>query len=172
MQAPSHMRGFTFLELVLVISLITLLFAFSARQYQKHVDESKKEVIFFQAQAFKRSIDNVHAISTLKHSGVVDMGQGRYIFMHASGWPYAAAGSAEAVYDGVSSETCGSLWQALFTSANRKNDNSSTKAKDDFEFIVIDNYICRYKRFGKQEESYFFDYDVRTGNVAASTHSD
>jgi len=157
--------GFTFLELVVVVCLIAILFAFSAMQYQKRISDSRNEVLFYQSQAFKRSVDNIRAISSLQRSNIVNLGTGVYVYLHSSGWPYAANLSGKLLEPALSSSSCRSLWVNLFTGANLKNDNSSTKIKDDFEILLIDNYICRYKQFGEQEDSYFFDYDVRTGAV-------
>ena len=162
-------QGYTFIELVIVVCLIALLFAFSAVQYQKRISDSRKEVLYFQSQAFKRAIDNVRAISTLQNSDVVDLGTGVAAYLYRSKWPYAAQVKGNIPVKLPSQKNCHSLWFHLFSSHPLQNDNSSTKRTDDFEILLIDNYICRYKQVWEQEESYFFDYDVRTGKVVASS---
>lgn len=160
--------GFSFLELVVVICLIAILFTYSVVDYRKRIGESQREVFYFQANAFKRSIDNVRAISSLQGSSTVDLGTGVYVFVFSTGWPYAAGLSNEPPSESLSPYTCGSLWQYLFTNAIAQNDNSNTKGKYHFETHLIKNHICRYKQRGGQENPYFFDYDVRTGTVEIS----
>lgn len=158
-------RGFSFLELVVVVCLIAILFAYSVVDYQKRVNQSEREVLHHQAQAFKRSIDNIRAISSLQQSSRVDLGTGIYVYLFESGWPYGASLGDEDIQYDLSAENCRSLWQYLFTSPHVKNDKSDTKHKYYFETDLVKNHICRYKQIEKQENPYFFDYDVETGVV-------
>jgi len=166
---PNYFQlGFSLLELTVVICLIGILFAASAVQYQKHVDKSKAEILNFQAKTFKRTIENVHAISVLQNTRVVDLGTGFFVGVNEQGWPLAASSSSVVEFKNATKSGCFSLWVTLFSNSAVKNDSSSTFLPDDFGISLEDNYICRYKQFGKQEESNFLDYDVRTGNVVAT----
>jgi prepilin-type N-terminal cleavage/methylation domain-containing protein len=167
---PSYYKhsGFSLVELIVTLSVVAILLYLSALQINKRLDDMNREILQFQAHAFKRTIDNVQAISVLQGGAIVDMGTGTYVFINTFGWPYAAAKSPISAFDIGSDASCRSLWQLLFTNRNEQNDNARTNVSDDLGIQIVDDYICRYKQFGEQEESNFFDYDVRTGRVVTS----
>jgi len=140
-------RGFSLLELTVVLCVIAILFAGSAIQYQKRIDDSRREVLRHQSQTFQRMVENIRAISVLQRSHVVDLGTGVFVGVNQHGWAVSAGINRDISHKGASKNSCRSLWLYLFSGSSTKNDKSGTKLPEDFDISLIENYICRYNSF-------------------------
>lgn len=158
-------KGFSLLELVVVFALLGILFALAAVRYQSNIREAQVKIINFQANTFLRSIENVRAIASIQAAPTVDMGSGLLIYLNQAGWPIATNADGLKRQTEPSHSGCKSLWRGFFRQATRKNDNELKNSLGSYEIYLINGSICRYKLSRKQEGSYFFDYDVITGNV-------
>lgn len=162
-------KGFSLLEMVVVLSVIGVLFALAANRYQSHVTNSQERVVKFQASAFVRTTENIRAISVMQKGNVVDLGDGLLVYLNKHGWPIATNVSGLSPQRNASAEGCRSLWHGLFKEVTEESDNDRTIGSEKFDFSLIENDICRYKLSRKQEGSIFFDYDVITGNVVITS---
>lgn len=170
MSSYPKQNGFSLLELIVVFSLIAILFALAAARYQANIGSSQATVVNFQANAFLRSVENVHAMAAIQKSSVVDLGQGINVYLNKTGWPIATNIDGLPRQIKPTQEGCFSLWHGLFSDARNKNSSAPNNSAQDFEISLIDDYICRYQLVRKQEGSYFFDYDVITGKVLITSN--
>lgn len=157
--------GFSLFELVVVLTVIAFLFAISAKHYQKHVVDSVEKLLLFQAGTFSRAVKTLRAVSIVKKASVIDMGKGIFIYVNQQGWPLYSNSLANIQEVKVGDESCKSLWYGFFESVEENNVTKSTVGQKKWLISAPSRYICRYQIQRKQEGSYFFDYDVRTGKV-------
>ncbi len=160
-----RVAGFSLFELVIVICLIALLFAFAAKHYRQPITESQKKVVGFQANTFVRSVETLRALGVAEKTHILNTSDGVYIYLNRHGWPFAAGISNKIPRHLSKDELCASLWDGIFQSVESRSETSNTLAQESFEVTSVNKHICRYKLSRKQEGSFFFDYDVRTGRV-------
>ena len=161
----SNQLGLSLFELVVVVCIVGFLSAVAFNSFGPPVENSKKKVVIYQANTFLRTIDNVRALGVAKNTRELGFYEGLTVYLNEQGWPIATDIDSGVLKKRPSSKGCASLWRGLFQKANSKTGSLGTLAKEDFSGSLINGYICRYKLAREQEESFFFDYDIRTGRV-------
>ena len=157
--AQSRERGFSLLELVVVVCLIAILFAAALNRYYSYAYKARVNLLSFQASTFSRTIENVRALATLYNTDQIDMGNGLVIVMNRSGWPYSTFSKDLTVEHNASSLGCRKLWQNIFSQTDDSDNSYQIDAS------LINGRFCRYALGNETRDSYFFDYDLVTGNV-------
>ena len=145
--------------------LIIGLLAYKAVQiYSDKVDDSLQTTVKYQANAFSRTIERLRATHILKKENPIKIDGGVELSFNEFGWPASTISTLSSHSSNQTQEECASLWLNLFSKAN-SGDFFTVNSVNSFEILLINSHTCRYKLSRKEEESYFFDYDIRTGRV-------
>ncbi|TVZ38428.1 prepilin-type N-terminal cleavage/methylation domain-containing protein [Alteromonadaceae bacterium 2753L.S.0a.02] len=166
---PKLANGFSLFEMLVVIIVIGLLIYASFPHYFSTIENSKGRVLEFQAATFARTIENLYGKSRMSGAREVAL-NGITIYMNERGWPASTSKETSLKSYNQSPKECELLWKGIFQNApesvivNTESRTNSNKNAD-FEIFSINGRICRYELVGKQDERYFFDYDLRTGEV-------
>lgn len=166
-------KGFSFLELTLVIVVISFLVFLGFNAYQPHIRNSQIESIRFQANAFSRTVGNLRAqralaksISPEKKYIVLER---KKIFFNEKGWPANTNAKSSAKSWNQTPQECEQLWLAIYENPPAHVlDISKKKSESIYLISSINGRICRYELLRKQEGNYFFDYHLNTGKVISS----
>jgi len=169
----SNISGFTLLELVLVVSIISILSAYLIALVLPEKKDSYNSVINFQAKVFARSVNVLYGISISKDKNVIEH-QGVNIFVNEFGWPSNTSEELSPLSDSQTPLECLQLWKAIFNNPLQASVSPLSSFKEEkvdskYRIYAIDGNVCRYQLVGKSESDYFFDYDVRSGSVIVST---
>ncbi|WGO97424.1 prepilin-type N-terminal cleavage/methylation domain-containing protein [Saccharophagus degradans] len=164
-------RGFSLFELLLVIVIISLLIYLGYDKYSPQMANAAEKMIEYQASTFSRAVSTINAQSKIDNKGYVEYGgdKNSRIYVNEFGWPANTNRTMSPKYYNQTPEECKQLWDMIF-----KNAPSSAigyidqKNKPDFKISSINARICRYELVRKQEGTYFFDYDLSTGNIVVS----
>jgi MSHA pilin protein MshB len=163
---PVKAKGFSLLELVIVIIAIGLLYYIGADFFNKRIDNSRGTAVRYQANAFARTVENLRAAQIALGSNPMNL-DGSMVYFNEHGWPASALAGQSPSVGSQSVEECQSLWDELQNKAQnvQKVEKTAKKAGENFKVVLKNKYICRYILSRTQDESFFFDYDVRTGAV-------
>lgn len=163
-------NGFSLFELVIVLIVLAVLLHFSIPYYSDVVDDSKSKTVKFQAGTFSRAVENLHGQAKLGDGHSVEV-NGLKIRMNEYGWPANAGSNTSAKLANQTALECQQLWNGVFKNAPATVLLKNEKAPDahpqaDFGVNFINGRICRYELLRKGDERFFFDYDLKTGEVA------
>ena len=154
-----------------MLVLVAVLMAIALKEYRNEIESSQAKLIAFQASTFNRAIENVRAVSIVQKTRDVEISPGIRIYLGDSGWPIASNLIVGVKKYAASDDGCRSLWFGLFKTPISSSDNNVSFVHDDYEISLINKKICRYIFSRKQEGTYFFDYDVTTGEVVITESS-
>lgn len=161
--------GFSLFELIVVVVVIGLLISFGLSKYFSPVEASQKSVLNFQANTFSRTIENIRALGVAKNTHAVPLDGGLVVYLNTFGWPVATSSTVSypvaASLNVAHLEGCKSLWRDLFSGAVKPNPKTGLFGMEDFNVILRKQHVCRFELSRKQEGSFFFDYDIRTGHI-------
>ncbi|SMF34629.1 prepilin-type N-terminal cleavage/methylation domain-containing protein [Alteromonadaceae bacterium Bs31] len=162
-------KGFSLFELAIVLVVVGILVYSGYRYYLSTIDHSKYSLIKFQAATFSRTVNNLYGQAKVLGLKDVQLMQS-VIYLNEKGWPASADNNSSLKSYNQSPEECESLWHGIFNNAPRTviagSDRDKNKSvRKDFRIYSINGRICRYELARKQEEAYFFDYDLSTGEV-------
>lgn len=178
-----HSKGFSLLELTVVIVIIGFLATASLQYYENILDDARRTGVETMASRFTASIALIRGQwiveSSIKVKGDVSATwhvdvDNVAVFLNEHGWPANTEGSSPTSSD-QSAEECYQLWQALFqnpaatTIASDKHTGSveekSKKGQERYHISQVNHHACRYELVGTDSEEHFFDYDLKTGTV-------
>lgn len=161
-------KGFSFLELTLVIIVISFLLYLGIETYIKDIEKSQREALRYQANSFSRSIHNLRASAQIGGRNFVILDE-KKIYLNEFGWPANTHNSMSAKSWNQTPQECQQLWNALYQKPPASVLNISEKTPSIHYLISsINGRICRYELLRKQEGTYFFDYHLSTGEVLTS----
>ncbi|WP_096087585.1 type II secretion system protein [Agaribacterium haliotis] len=158
-------KGFSLLELIVVVCLIAILFAISVRFYIPQIEDSQRKTLNFQAAVFKRSVDNIHALSALQGGRSYTLSDGTRYYLNQWGWPVSSNALEVNPRRRVSDLSCRSLWLGLFSQVEAGTEQATL---DQFIASAASRRSCRYSLSRTKEALYFFDYDIKTGKLSIS----
>lgn len=173
MRRVRHSRGFTLLELTVVLVVIALIAAGGIKYYQDMMQEARRTSVEILAHRFTTAAALVHAQWILQGGSnrrvpglLVDV-DGVGVYVNERGWPANTDGGS-ARSDDQSDAECQQLWQALLQNPARATVGGPAPARGEmhhrFHITQIDSRICRYQMV-TPDEQYFFDYHLTTGQV-------
>ncbi len=157
----SQCKGFSFLELLLVIVIIAVLIALGFRNYANQIDKSKIETLRFQAATFMRMVQHVHAYGVSTGANSVYLVD-KTIYLNEYGYPANTSAEVSSLSRDQTDHGCAEIWRAFFSTIKQTKEN---KKPADMNIRSIENRFCRYDLRPDQTGSYFFDYYFKTGNV-------
>jgi prepilin-type N-terminal cleavage/methylation domain-containing protein len=157
--------GFSLFELLLVLSIVAVLSAYTFSKYRDNLDASLKKYLYFQASTFLRTVENIRATGVLKKTNAIELDSGVVVLTNRFGWPQSTTRDNVRSLSDPSQSDCQRLISELFTSPAPGLTESDQNISNSFSVSLEENEICRYTLSQKQEGSYFFDYDLRSGTV-------
>lgn len=171
--------GYSLFELILVIVIIGLIAAAGLKYYIDLREEALRTGMETQARNFAGIIQGARADWLLKQHPAnvptepgsklaVDL-DGTRIFVNEKGWPANSSAELDSSSDSQTAAECYELWFGMMNNplpATVQGLTSIGGSKGQQRYhISVNNAICRYELVSKQEVSYYFDYNTRTGKV-------
>ncbi len=161
-------QGFSLFELLIVLIVISILLYFGISKYQKPIDDATRNTFIFQANTFSRTVLNLHGQSKIGGNTFITL-MGVKINLNEHGWPANTNDNLSALSKNQTPEECQQIWNALFQNPPSSSISANPASiKENYRISSINGRICRYKLMRKQEDSYFFDYYLETGDVITS----
>lgn len=185
MNRPGLQGGFSFLELIAVVVIISVLAASGLVYYQKALKDARRTGVEILAHRFTTAVALVHG------SWIVQGGYDRAragershvdvdnvtVYVNEFGWPANTDGQAAGSKD-QSAEECHQVWQAvlqnpaLATVEGRsdpdldKADDLQARGRRRYHISQLGGRICRYELLTEALGSHYFDYNLQTGQVS------
>lgn len=163
-------QGFNLLELVVVFVVVGVLAAIAMRYYAELIDGAKKAGIEASGRQFAAVASGLHAqwyVNQVSGNSVSPLLlEQQLVYMNEFGWPANTdAGQAAGAEDQTAAE-CVQLWEAfsrliLVASIEGESERGSQR----YHVSAPEQGYCRYELATKKEETYYFDYDLRTGRI-------
>lgn len=178
-------KGFTLVELVLVVTVIGVLSAAGAVYYGKTMDEARRTGVEVMSNRFTAAVALIRGQwiveSTMQLEGKVQKTfrvdvDNTAIFLNEFGWPANTDGIATGSKD-QTAEECYQLWHALMqnptpaTVEGRSSGNATAssdreaKGKQRYHISQVNGSKCRYELTTRPEGTHFFEYNLRNGQV-------
>ena len=181
----SNKKGFTLVELVLVVTIIGVLSAAGAVYYGKTVEEARRTGVEVMANRFTAAIALIRGQwiveSTMQLEGKVPKTfrvdvDNIAIFLNEHGWPANTDGKS-AHSKNQTAEECYQLWQAVMqnptvatvegrdTTKGQDPSNPEAKGKQRYHISEKGGSICHFELLTKPENTHYFEYNLRNGQV-------
>ncbi len=178
-------KGFTLIELIMVVTVIGVLSAAGAVYYGKTMDEARRTGVEVMANRFTASIALVRGQwiveSTMQLEGRVPKTfrvdvDDTAIFLNEFGWPANTDGHSAHSKD-QTSEECYQLWFALMQNpgsvtvegraldASQDPNNPEAKGNQRYHISAHNGSVCRFELFTRPEGTHYFEYNLRNGQV-------
>jgi len=158
-----QLRLYEFLIVLLVISFLVF---WSSKSYKNALDSAYDPLIEFHAGIFSRMVANYHAFGKVNNFLAVQM-SGEKIYFNELGWPANTDPALSPSIRNHSARECRQIWEFIFSNPpSTELKESPYTRKVDYIVSLNKNVICRYQLSGKQEGSYFIDYDITNGEVS------
>ncbi len=176
MRKLENEKGFSLLELIIVVTMIGLLAAWGLKYYNEDINDARRISIKTLSYNFNTAVAGVHAQWLLQSdkSQPVDL-DGTLIAVNRYGWPKGVA--AGAVQSGGSSypgsvqqRHCAELWMNLL-----QNPAPYVLAGDPedqgvrYRVSIAQPGVCRFGVTTRQGKHYYFDYYSRNGQVISAS---
>jgi len=178
-------KGFTLVELILVVTIIGVLSAAGAVYYGKTVEDARRTGVEVMANRFTAAIALIRGQwiveSTMQlegkvpHTFRVDV-DNIPIFLNEYGWPANTDGKSNRS-TAQSAEQCYQLWQAVMQNPgvatvegrvpdkSQAPNNPEAKGKQRYHISQVNNSMCRFELYTKPEGTHYFEYNLRNGQV-------
>ena len=178
-------KGFTLVELVLVITIIGVLAATGAVYYGEVLEEARRTGVEVLANRFTAAVALIRGQwiveSTMQINGKVSKTfrvdvDNIPIFLNEFGWPANTDGLSAGSRD-ETAEECYQLWRAIMQNPGRATvegrvlnpaqdpGNPESKGKQRYHISQIGGSKCRYELITRPEGTHFFEYDLTNGRV-------
>lgn len=179
-------KGFTLLELILVVVVIGVLASASLVYYGRIMDDARRTGVEVLANRFTAAVALIRGQwiveSTMQNEGKVPhtyrvMIDNIAIFLNEFGWP-ANTDGASAKSDDQTAEECFQIWQAIMQnptpatvegratgSEKEQQSNPESKGKQRYHISQIGNSKCRFELITTPPATHFFEYSLKTGQV-------
>lgn len=177
MNKNGYQSGFSLIELVLAIVIIAISAAYYLKEVRRPVREAYSTLIKYQAGIFTRNVNALRSLSSTNTHAYVEH-QGTRIFFNEYGWPANTAASMSPHSSNQTAEECLQLWRGIFQNPLKASapilaiKSQDLKGDAQYKIYSKNGSTCRYQLVGNEDARYFFDYDLKTGAVVASTNRD
>jgi len=154
-------RGFTLIELVMVIVILGILAAVAIPRFANFSDEARTQAVQGTRGAFAQSVSNAHLKAELESISNDDLDLddqgGDDVFINSNGYPQDAAGST-----GSDAAAGANVWNGILSSA------PSISTTDDVEdwYVNSDGNTPPVYTYEYTANGHSFTYDAGTGEVS------
>ena len=186
-------RGFTFLELVVVIVLLGLLAATALPRFLSVTDDAQKASLEGVAGGFSTAVSMAKAQWSVDgHSAggpttpankVATNYDGKIVYMNEYGWPANTNPNVDSGADNQSEVECQEVWDAVLQSSPSSTVQRNSRANARYFISVISGAggddigntgdVCRYELIINTDAAatatHYFDYDLVDGQVTPVT---
>ncbi|GLS26716.1 type II secretion system protein [Marinibactrum halimedae] len=167
--------GYSLFEFIIVITVIGVLAAIGIKYYLQSQEEAQKALINASARSFASSVSSLrgHWLVNRTERGEihsVDM-EGVTVHLNEFGWAASAGESGSPSIHNQTPQECFFLWLGISQSSiDATIQGDENRGRATYHVSMPDSYICRYELAIKNNDTLFFDYNLRNGRVAVSTH--
>ncbi len=189
----NRVKGFTFIELVIVVILLGLLAATALPRYLNVTDQAEVASLEGMAGGFSTAIaiakaqwaaeGNSRGGPTTPSDKVAVNYDGKIIYMNEFGWAANTNPNIDAAADNQTATECQEVWNSVLQSAPTSTINSDNRDDVRFFISVISGAandvagntgdVCRYELIVNQDANatatHYFDYDLVNGQVTPVT---
>lgn len=159
-------RGFTLIELTVVVCMIALLMATSVKYYQDIMADARKSGLQLLSSRFTSTIAMLHVKwITEQQPQSLWLDEETEIVMNSKGWPVGAKGRFIKKEAGA----CRQLWEGLFQNSGPiEKANTEENGGAQYRVERPEKGVCRYVMLVPDNGEYYFDYYSSSGKVKSS----
>ncbi len=167
-------QGFNLLELVVVFVLVGVLAATAVGYYAKLMRDAEKTGLMSVARQFSAVVSGLHAqwfVNRVNGQALSPLLlEDQSIAMNEFGWPVSANTSAKGNGARHTAEQCEQLWHAFSRFIVPASiEGKTARGSERFHISLPQTWVCRFELVKKAQNSYYFDYNLRTGLVKVTT---
>ena len=155
-------KGFTLIELIMVVSIIAILMATSMRYYTVLLEDAQKAGVNMLAGRFAAVTSQLHLKWVIEGKPTQIALDDATILFNANGWPMGAI----TPYIDKKLGACQQLWEAMFKNASELPDYLPTDGRGvQYWTSRPQTGVCRFQLVAKGANQYYFDYFSLNGRV-------
>lgn len=162
-------KGFTLLELILVIIVVSSIGAWASRYYIDAMATMQRMSVTTKANHFSAAVTMLHSqwlINRIQPQKTSYIWHDKQLYLTSDGWP---ANSDKNLVPGASNQTvyeCWQLWRAIFPNDTEVSmDTVSARETSQIHVSVHNSSVCRFEWSNTEINSHYIDYFLETGRV-------